>query len=91
MAHKKSHLWIIPPVYLAAGLKQIGLALAKLICLVIPFAILLHFSYRIYSIMLSSLIAGSVLALLFKPRTWRAVCPVNTLSDGYLKKRKKPE
>ncbi len=46
--------------------------------------VLLHLSYRIYSIMTSSLIAGIALALLYRPRTWCAVCPVNTLSKRIL-------
>lgn len=48
--------------------------------------VLLHLSYRLYSVMLSSTIAGTALALLYKPRTWCAVCPINTLSSGMVKK-----
>ncbi len=48
---------------------------------------LLHLSYRIYSIMTSSLIAGLLLAVFYRPRTWCAVCPVNTLSKRILHAR----
>lgn len=41
---------------------------------------LLHFSYRIYSMMFTSVIIGSVLGIIYRPRTWCAVCPVNTLT-----------
>jgi len=47
---------------------------------------LLHFSYRMYSIMLSSTILGVIFALLYKPRTWCTVCPVNTMTGRMLKK-----
>lgn len=40
----------------------------------------LHFSYRIYSMMLSSIMIGLVLGFLYAPRTWCVICPVNTLS-----------
>ncbi|WP_319416326.1 4Fe-4S binding protein [Marispirochaeta aestuarii] len=46
---------------------------------------LLHFSYRIYSMMTTSFLAGTLLALLYRPRTWCRVCPVNTMSDRVLK------
>lgn len=45
---------------------------------------LLHLAYRLYSLMLSSTILGTVLAVLYKPRTWCVVCPVKTLSTSYL-------
>ena len=41
---------------------------------------LTHFSYRIYSMTLSSTLIGLALGILYAPRTWCAVCPVNTLS-----------
>ncbi len=41
--------------------------------------VLLHLAYRAYSIMFSSFLAGTVLALLYKPRTWCAVCPINSM------------
>lgn len=47
-----------------------------------------HLAFRLYSVMLSSTILGTVLAVLFKPRSWCAICPVMTLSTNYLKKKK---
>ena len=47
---------------------------------------LIHFSYRMYSIMLSSTILGSLFAVLYKPRTWCTVCPVSTMTDRMLQK-----
>lgn len=41
---------------------------------------ILHFSYRMYSMMLSSILIGIVLGILYAPRAWCAICPVNTLS-----------
>lgn len=45
---------------------------------------LIHGSFRIYSIMLSSTLIGLLLGYLYKPRTWCAICPVGTLSDRLL-------
>lgn len=45
-----------------------------------------HLAYRLYSIMFTSTILGTVLALFYKPRTWCAVCPVNTLSTAMIRR-----
>jgi len=45
---------------------------------------LLHLSYRLYSMMLSSTILGIVLSRLYRQRIWCAICPVGTLSNGLL-------
>ena len=47
---------------------------------------ILHFSYRIYSMMFTSTVIGLWLAYLYRPRTWCMICPVNTLSDMKLSK-----
>ena len=41
---------------------------------------LLHLSYRIYSMMFSSVIIGTILGILYRPRTWCTICPINTLT-----------
>lgn len=46
---------------------------------------LLHLSYRMYSMMLSSTLMGLVLARVYRPRIWCSVCPVGTLSNKALK------
>lgn len=45
-----------------------------------------HLSYRVFSMMLSTTILGILFGLLYKPRSWCTICPINTLSDSYLKK-----
>lgn len=40
----------------------------------------LHFSYRVFSMLFSSLLIGLVLGFLYAPRSWCVICPVNTLS-----------
>ena len=50
--------------------------------------VLIHFSYRIYSIMFSSTVLGTILAIRYRPRTWCAICPMNTMSADYLKRLK---
>lgn len=47
---------------------------------------LLHLSYRFYSIMLSSTLFGTALALLYKPRTWCTLCPVRTINQKIIGK-----
>lgn len=46
----------------------------------------LHLSFRIYSMMFTTIVLGLVLGWLFYPRTWCRVCPINTLSDLALDK-----
>jgi hypothetical protein len=41
---------------------------------------MIHYSYRVYSMIFSSILIGFVLGFLYAPRTWCVVCPVNTLS-----------
>lgn len=48
---------------------------------------LIHLSYRLYSMMLSSTILGLVFARTWRERAWCAVCPVGNLSNRYLAKK----
>lgn len=41
---------------------------------------LLHFSYRIYSMMMTSTTIGLILGFLYVPRTWCVICPIQTLT-----------
>jgi len=41
---------------------------------------LVHLGYRVYSMMFTSVIIGTLLGIIYKPRTWCAICPVNTLT-----------
>lgn len=50
--------------------------------------VLIHLSYRLYSIMFTSTVIGTVLALRYRPRTWCAVCPMNSMSANLLKNLK---
>jgi polyferredoxin len=45
---------------------------------------LLHLSYRLYSMMLSSTILGIAFSLIWRKRLWCAVCPVGSLSNTFL-------
>lgn len=40
---------------------------------------LLHFSYRVFSMITSSLIVGVIFGVIFKPLTWCVFCPVKTI------------
>lgn len=42
--------------------------------------ILLHFSYRMLSVMFTSISIGSILGFIYAPRTWCLICPVMTLT-----------
>lgn len=46
---------------------------------------LLHLSYRLYSMMMTTTVLGLILALIYRPRTWCTVCPISTISDLYIK------
>ncbi|HCX64402.1 MAG TPA: hypothetical protein DHN33_04235 [Eubacteriaceae bacterium] len=48
-----------------------------------------HLSYRIYSMMFTSVAVGFALAYLYMPRAWCTICPVNTASGMILKEMKK--
>jgi len=52
---------------------------------------LYHLSYRFYSLMLTSTLLGTILAVLFKPRTWCAICPINSISSNMLSSIKAKE
>lgn len=41
---------------------------------------LVHLGYRVYSMMFTSVVIGSLLGILYKPRTWCGICPINTLT-----------
>lgn len=45
----------------------------------------LHFRYRMYSMMMTTVTLGLILAIVYKPRTWCTVCPISTLSNEYMK------
>lgn len=49
---------------------------------------LLHLSYRLYSMMLSSTLLGIGLSRIYRPRIWCAICPVGTVSNELLKKQR---
>lgn len=47
----------------------------------IPFpGIVIHLGYRVYSMMFTSLIIGTILGILYMPRTWCMICPVQSLT-----------
>lgn len=46
-----------------------------------------HLAYRLYSMMITMTILGSVLGLFFRPRTWCTICPISTVSGVYVKYR----
>ncbi len=41
---------------------------------------LIHFSYRIYSMMFTSVIVGIILGIIYTPRIWCVICPIQTLT-----------
>lgn len=48
-----------------------------------------HLSYRIYSMMMTTTILGLLFGVIYHPRTWCAVCPIQTLSGIYINQEKK--
>ncbi len=43
-----------------------------------------QFSFGFYSLMLTSMLIGLIVMVLYKPRTWCTVCPIATVSTLYL-------
>ncbi len=48
-----------------------------------------HFSFGFYSLMLTSLLLGLIVMVLYKPRTWCAFCPMGTMTQGICKLKNK--
>lgn len=48
-----------------------------------------QFSFGFYSLMLTSLLLGLIVMVLYKPRTWCAFCPMGTITQGICKLKKK--
>ena len=48
-----------------------------------------QFSFGFYSLMLTSLLPGLIVMVLYKPRTWCAFCPMGTITQGICKLKKK--
>ncbi|MDC7233397.1 MAG: 4Fe-4S binding protein [Spirochaetales bacterium] len=46
---------------------------------------LIHFSYRLYSIMFTSTVIGLGMSLYFRPKSWCAICPVKTMTASVVK------
>ena len=52
-----------------------------------------QYSFGLYSLMLTSLLLGLIVMVLYKPRTWCTFCPMGTMTQGIcqLKNRNKDE
>lgn len=46
---------------------------------------IIHLSYRVYSMFMTTTVIGILLGFFYKPKTWCAICPINTLSNRVLK------
>lgn len=51
----------------------------------IPWVI--HLSYRLYSMIFTTIVLGLVFAYFYRPRTWCQVCPITSVSNLYLNKK----
>ena len=48
-----------------------------------------QFSFGFYSLMLTSLLIGLIVMVLYKPRTWCAFCPMGTMTQSICKLKNK--
>ena len=48
-----------------------------------------QFSFGFYSLMLTSLLLGLIVLVLYKPRTWCAFCPMGTMTQSICKLKNK--
>ncbi len=51
--------------------------------------VITHLSYRMYSMILTTSIIGTVLGIIYKPKTWCVICPVMTITNTKVFKPKK--
>lgn len=51
-----------------------------------PIDWLLHLSYRLYSMIFTTVVIGLMMSFLYKPRTWCVVCPITSINQMYIKK-----
>ncbi len=87
---------VLSTILVAFDLKDAKEQVAFLVIFKIPYFIQLvsftvpdwvtQLSYSIYSMLLTSTTIGVLLGILYRPKTWCAICPVNTLTP--LKKTK---
>ena len=47
---------------------------------------LIHFGYRMYSVMFTSTVIGLLFGFIYSPRTWCVFCPIQTLTTPSTKK-----
>lgn len=47
---------------------------------------ILHLAYKLYAMMLSMTVLGIAIGVVYKPRTWCAICPISTVSGEISKK-----
>lgn len=45
---------------------------------------LIHLSYRLYSMILTTILLGIIFAYFYRPRTWCQVCPITSVNNIYL-------
>jgi polyferredoxin len=50
---------------------------------------LIHFGYRMYSVMFTSTTIGLILGFIYSPRAWCAFCPIRSLTTQKKKAEKK--
>jgi hypothetical protein len=71
----------IPPIEELRILIVIGTSLKVFQLMLLELSpLLLHFSYRMLSVMVTSISIGSILGFIYAPRTWCIICPVMTLT-----------
>ncbi len=81
---------IVSTVLVALDLKQVNEQVSFLVIFKLPYFPQLfdltvanwvtQLSYSIYSMLFTSTLVGVILGILYKPKIWCAVCPVNTLT-----------
>ncbi|MFV0424987.1 MAG: 4Fe-4S binding protein [Bacilli bacterium] len=47
--------------------------------------ILTHLSYKLFSMLLTTILIGITLGLIYRPRTWCSICPITTVNNLALK------
>ncbi len=71
---------LAPMIYLRFFIAfKIPITIPQLLVLDLP-VFLYHLGFRVYSVMFTSIVIGSILGIIFKPRLWCGFCPVRSLT-----------
>ena len=85
--HWYDYLWVYAIIYFALGFFNVPWGWTYTAGTVADWVA--QFSFGFYSLMLTSLLIGLIVMVLYKPRTWCAFCPMGTMTQSICKLKNK--